>query len=200
MLPQLDSPRILDIGCGRGVPTIQLARLSNGQIIGLDIDAASLIECIRKIKENGLSKRVSALKCSMQEIDFPCEYFDIIWTEGSMQIVEFKRYLREWRRFLKPNGFLVVHCDSVNLARNLKTIPACGYRLLRHFRLSSDTWQREYFGPLEKFIQEVQREQINDPQILDFLAQAEKEVETYRANPTICASVFLIMQKLSGKK
>lgn len=200
MLPQIDSPRILDIGCGTGVPTLELARLSNGPIIGLDIDEASLNECIRKIKENGLSKRVSILKCSMQEMDFPCEYFDIIWTEGSIQIVGFEKYLRAWRQFLKPNRFLVVHCGSVNLARKLKAIPVCGYTLLRHFSLSSDTWQREYFGPLEKLIQKIEREQIDDPKIIDFLAQAEREVQTYRENPTISASVFLLMQKVSGTK
>ena len=35
LLPELDKPRILDIGCGSGVPTMELARLSNGEIIGL---------------------------------------------------------------------------------------------------------------------------------------------------------------------
>jgi len=29
ILPKLDKPRILDIGCGSGVPTMELARLSD---------------------------------------------------------------------------------------------------------------------------------------------------------------------------
>lgn len=33
MLPKLDKPRILDTGCGSGVPTIELARISNGFIV-----------------------------------------------------------------------------------------------------------------------------------------------------------------------
>lgn len=36
MLPKLDKPRILDIGCGPGGPTMELARLSGGSVIGLD--------------------------------------------------------------------------------------------------------------------------------------------------------------------
>ena len=56
MLPQLDRPRILDIGCERGVPTLEIAHLSSGQVIGLDIDEISLNECARKIKQEGLSK------------------------------------------------------------------------------------------------------------------------------------------------
>jgi len=38
MLPKLDKPCILDIGCGSGVPTVGLARLSGGEVIGIDID------------------------------------------------------------------------------------------------------------------------------------------------------------------
>jgi ubiquinone/menaquinone biosynthesis C-methylase UbiE len=37
MLPPLVEPRILDIGCGTGVATIELARLSGGIIVGVDI-------------------------------------------------------------------------------------------------------------------------------------------------------------------
>ena len=44
MLPPLEKPRILDIGCGSGVPSIVLARLSRGQVIGLDIDPSLLAE------------------------------------------------------------------------------------------------------------------------------------------------------------
>ena len=36
MLPQMDRPRILDIGCGSGIPTMELAKLSQGEITGID--------------------------------------------------------------------------------------------------------------------------------------------------------------------
>ena len=42
MLPQMDRPRILDIGCGSGIPTLELARLSQGEVIGIDIDQPAL--------------------------------------------------------------------------------------------------------------------------------------------------------------
>ncbi len=200
MLPHIDNPRILDIGCGRGVPTLELAHLSNGQIIGLDIDKTSVNECTRKIKERGLSKRVKTTRCSMQDMDFPCETFDIIWAEGSIRIVGFEKGLREWRRFLKPNGFLVVHDDSVDLIKKLKAIPVSGYRLLGHFRLSIDIWQREYYSPLARLIQKVRREQIDDPKVLDLLVQDEKWVDMCRTNPAMCASVFLLMQKVLGMR
>jgi len=169
----LDRPRILDIGCGRGDPTLELARLSQGEIIGIDIHQPSLDSLARKIEGAGLSSRVKAVNCSMFDMDFPDESFDIIWAEGSIWIIGFERCLKEWRRFLKPNGFLAVHemtwlrpnppkeiCDYwrgvypgiTTVPENLEQISGCGYDVIGHFTLPEDAWWIEYYGPLEKRI------------------------------------------------
>lgn len=73
-------------------------------------------------------------KCSFFEIDFPDESFDIIWAEG-LAFFSFEKRLKEWKRLLRTNGFLVVHDDSKNIPSKLKTIPTCGYKLINHFLL-----------------------------------------------------------------
>src|SRR4030042_4912787 len=71
MLPQLDKPRILDIGCGSGVPTMELARLSDGEVIGMDIDQG-LLDVLRENTEKaGLSDRVKVIKRSLFDMEFP---------------------------------------------------------------------------------------------------------------------------------
>ncbi|MBN2099628.1 MAG: class I SAM-dependent methyltransferase [Dehalococcoidia bacterium] len=122
MLPKMDKPRILDVGCGSGVPTLKLADLSNGHVTALDIDQKAIDSLKRKIKEAGLSSRVEAMKLSMSEMDFPKASFDIIWAEGSIDYVGFKRGLTEWRRFLKPKGCMAVHDHNSNLAQKLDDI------------------------------------------------------------------------------
>ena len=117
MLPQMDRPRILDIGCGAGIPTLELARLSQGEIIAIDIDQPALDIFARKIEEAGLTHRVQAINCSIFDMDFPDESFDIIWSEGSIYAIGFERGLREWRRLLKPGGFIVVHDEQFQLIR-----------------------------------------------------------------------------------
>jgi ubiquinone/menaquinone biosynthesis C-methylase UbiE len=195
MLPELDQPRILDIGCGSGVPTMELARLSDGQIIGLDIDPSLLDKLTKKIEEAGLSDRVKTLKCSMFELDFPDESFDIIWAEGSIARIGFERGLKEWRRFLKPNGFLVVHDEITNITQKLEQISGCGYDLLGHFTSSEDIWWTEYYRPLEKRIREMRKKYSDDPQALLELDKEQREVELFKANPRRCSSVFFVMQK-----
>ncbi|KPJ66567.1 MAG: hypothetical protein AMJ45_03680 [Syntrophobacter sp. DG_60] len=196
MLPELDKARILDIGCGSGVPTIELARLTNGQIIGLDIDQFLLDKLKGKVEEAGFSNRVKTVRCSMLEMDFPDESFDVIWSEGSISRIGFEKGLKEWRRFLKPNGFLVVHDDIKNTTNKLKQIPGCNYKLLGYFSLPEDAWWIEYYGPLERRIQELRIKYIDDPEALKALDKKQNEIDMFKKNPKSYGSVFFIMQKI----
>ncbi len=79
MLPRLEKPRILGIGCGIGDPTLELARLTRGEIIGIDIKQSALDRLRAKIEKAGLSHRMKDLNCSMFNMDFPDESFDVLW-------------------------------------------------------------------------------------------------------------------------
>ena len=95
MLPGLEKPRILDIGCGAGEPTLELARLTQGEITGIDINQPALDRLKIKIEKAGLSDRVQALNRSMFNMDFPDESFDILWSEGSIYNIGFARGLKD---------------------------------------------------------------------------------------------------------
>ena len=195
MLPKLEKPRILDVGCGSGVPTIELAKLSDGEIIGIDIKQSSLDELNRKIEEEGFSSRVKTMKCSLNEIDFPDESFDILWAEGSIWIIGFKKGLKEWRRLLKPNGFLVVHDEIKTVSNKLKKIPSYGYKLINHFQLLEDAWWTEYYRPLERRIKELSMK-YKDKEALKILKKHQNEIDMVKRNPKEHSSAFYIMQKL----
>ncbi|MFX1466936.1 MAG: class I SAM-dependent methyltransferase [Promethearchaeota archaeon] len=195
MLPQIDKPRILDIGCGSGVPTLELSRLSNGEIIGIDIDQTALDELNKNVKKLGLSNRVKAIKCSLFELEFPDESFDIIWGEGVLAPIGFERALKEWRRLLKINGFMVLHDDLPNKERKLKIIPECGYVLVNHFQLPDDAWWTEYYEPLEKRINDVRAKYKDDPKVLEVVNRYQNEINKCKKNPRACRSIFYIIQK-----
>jgi ubiquinone/menaquinone biosynthesis C-methylase UbiE len=216
MLPRLDKPSILDIGCGPGAPTLELARLSNGDVTGLDIHQPSLEELANKAKEAGLSERIKTINRSMFDLDFPDESFDIIWSEGSIYIIGFERGLKQWRRLIKPHGFLVVHemvwlnphppqeiskywkanypgISTVSV--KLKLVAKCGYRLLGHFKLPEDVWWVEYYEPLEKRINELRRKYSNDVAALAMLDKEQSEVELFKKYQKWYGSAFFIMQR-----
>jgi len=195
MLPKLGKPRILDIGCGSGVPTIELVRLGQGEVIGIDIDQPALDKLTRKIRGAGFFNRVQAVNCSMLNMVFPDDSFDIIWSEGSIFVIGFERGIREWKRFLKPNGFMVIHDEKGNVEEKLEQISKCCYKLLGYFILSEDTWWTEYFAPLEKLVAQSQTRCTDDRYTLEELSQARRELEMFKNYPERNNSVYFVMQK-----
>ena len=195
MLPEIDKPHILDIGCGSGIPTLELARLGEGEVIGIDIAQPALDEFNKKIKRARLANQVRAINCSMFDMDFQDESFDIIWSEGSIYAIGFEKGLREWKRFLKPGSFMVVHDEQGNVKEKLEQISKCGYELLGYFLLSQDTWLREYFAPLEKLVNEFQNKLTDDRKADEELHQAQVELDMFRKNPERNSSVYFVMKK-----
>jgi len=194
MLPQLDKPRILDVGCGSGVPTMELARLSNGEVIGLDIDQGLLDVLRGSVEKAVLSDRVKVVNCSLFDMEFPDESFDVVWAEGSIFVIGFKKGLQEWRRLLKPGGFMVVHDERGNVEEKLEQISSCGYGLLGYFELDEKMWWAEYFAPLEKLIFETREKYTDFPEVLEALYNAQREIDMFKKNPERNSSVFFIMK------
>jgi SAM-dependent methyltransferase len=195
LIPKLDRPRILDMGCGSGVPTMELARLGLGEVIGIDIHQPALDKLHRKIKDARLANRVQAVNCSILNTVFPSESFDIIWSEGSVFAVGFESGIREWRCLLRPNGFMVIHDEQGNVQEKLEHISRCGYKLIGCFRLSEDIWRTEYFAPLEKLVAESQASHTDEPHALEELNQARRELEMFKNNPERNNSVYFVIQK-----
>ena len=187
--------RILDIGCGSGIPTMELAKLSDGEIIAIDINKAVLDRLANKVKKAGLTNRVKIEKCSMLNMDFADESFDVIWAEGSINVIGFERGLKEWRRFLRTGGFLVVHDDISNLTEKREQISQCGYELIGHFVLSEDIWWDEYYAPLEKKCNELRAKHADDLEVIALLDGDQREVDAFKKNPELNSSVFFIMKK-----
>lgn len=216
MLPRLREPRILDIGCGSGAPTLELARISGGRVIGMDVHRPYLDDLTRRAEAAGLADRVTAVQGSMLSIGFPDESFDLIWSEGSIFVIGFDRGLEEWRRLICPDGFLVVHDvawlrtdppaelekfwseaypNIRTIPENLAAIPPRGYEVLGHFPLPHDAWWDEYYGPLEKRLVKLRETYVDNADALAAIEESEREIAMYRNYPGWYGSVFFVMRK-----
>ena len=216
MLPELHRPRILDVGCGEGTPTLELAGLSGGEVVGVDVDRASLDTLSEKIDRAGLSDRVRVVHASMLEMDFADESFDIVWAEGSVQFIGFKTALESLRRFIKPGRFLVVHemawlrddppQEIVDRWRRVfpeirtapeyvEQLPSLGYEPVYHFPLPEETWWIEHYGPVEERIRELRAKYRGDAEVQRTLDEEQREVDLYKRNAAWYGSAYLAMRK-----
>jgi ubiquinone/menaquinone biosynthesis C-methylase UbiE len=195
MLPDMPFPRILDIGCGSGVPTVELAKLSDGEITAIDIDQPALDRLISKIKKEGLADRIKVKNRSLINMDFPDASFDIIWSEGSIFVVGFEKGLKDWRRFLKTEGFLIVHDELGDLTEKQKKISQCGYELIDHFILSENIWWNEYFLPLDKKLRKMRAKHAYGGNTTAEMDNDQREIDKFKENVERNRSVYFIMRK-----
>ena len=216
MLPELRHPWILDVGCGPGTVTLELARLSGGQVFGLDIDLAALEGLTRRIDEQGLVGQVRLVHGSMFEIGFRDGSFDVVWSEGSLQFMGFEKALRAWRWLIRPAGFLVVHemawlqpdppqaivdrwqpvfAEISTVSGYAQQLPACGYRLIGHIALPQDFWWDNHYGIVEERIRALREEVGRDRAMQQILDGEQREVDLFREHARWYGSAFLVMQK-----
>ncbi|HHE41504.1 MAG TPA: class I SAM-dependent methyltransferase [Dehalococcoidia bacterium] len=199
--PLPERPLVLDIGCGTGRQTMELAMLTDGHIIGLDIFDWALDALSRKVVEAGLVGRVHTIKQSMMEMDFREETFDLIWAEGSLYIMGFENALSVCRRLLKRGGYLAaselcwLRDDPPEELRlflqreypgikmvgdNIQCIAETGYDLLGHFTLPDRAWWGDYYIPMRKRLKELRVKYTDCPNALALFAEADREMDMRR--------------------
>ena len=162
--------KIIDIGCGTGASTLILAKLLNAQITAVDFiqDFLKVLEC--RAAKMGLSEKISTHCCSMDELPFRDEEFDVIWSEGAIYNIGFEKGVKEWNRFLKVGGILIVSeitwiTDSrpLELQRHweneypetdvasskVNVLEKNGYSPIGYFVLPEHCWLENYYRPMQ---------------------------------------------------
>ncbi|MGV9172873.1 MAG: class I SAM-dependent methyltransferase [Promethearchaeia archaeon] len=210
------NPKILDIGCGTGAQTIELAKLSKGTLYALDLYQKYLDKLLEYAKQEKVSQYIKVLKKSMTDLDFENEFFDIIWSESSIFIVGFEKGLRDWKKFLKAKGYLVVsdviwfkdqrpqelekywaqeYPDIKTDQENIKIIKSVGYTLIKRFYIAEDEWWTNLYTPLQKKIKKLKKKYKDEPEIMEFLDHHQREIDLFRKYSDYYGYCFYIMRK-----
>ncbi|MCK4286722.1 MAG: class I SAM-dependent methyltransferase, partial [Candidatus Lokiarchaeota archaeon] len=196
-IPKIDKPSILDIGCGTGMPTLELVRLSNGEITGIDIDQGALDNLNLKIKQQGLSGRIKVYNRSVYDTKFENETFDIIWEEGVVHLLDLKKVLTECNRILKKMNSFMVMGEATNwINRKIKHFPKFGFKLIKKIPWEKECWWMEYYKPLEEKINILRKKYDN----LDKIEEVKRhvmEIEMVKKDPTEFDCVTYILQKIN---
>ncbi len=209
------APRILDVGCGPGAQTLDLAKATRGHVVAVDIHQPFLDRLSRSAESQGLGGRIEVRNESMFTMDFPDASFDLLWSEGSLYVIGFEEGLQGWRRFLKEDARIGVSelCwtrpSPPEEAREfweerypgirpvdeaLTIVRRLDYVLLGHFALPESDWWDGYYGPLEKRILELRERHAHDRDALDELDGEEREIRMVRKYPGVVGYEFYVLR------
>ncbi|HKJ61560.1 MAG TPA: class I SAM-dependent methyltransferase [Hyphomicrobiales bacterium] len=204
---------ILDVACGPGRQTMDLARLLPSAIItALDNHAPFLRDVRRKTTDAGVFNRVTAVEGDMNDLPAEPESVDLIWCEGAAYIMGLRNALESWKPFLKPGGRIALTepvwlrpdppAETVESFAEYPTmrdpqgcreiVTACGYKLLGDFVLPEQDWLN-YYEPMELRVAELRGKYADDPVGAVMLDKAQAEIDDYRRNSSWYGYMFLVM-------
>jgi SAM-dependent methyltransferase len=210
--------RILDIGCGTGAQTLDLARFSPANIIAVDFHPPFVEELNGRAAGLGVGARVRAYVGDMTRLDFPQGHFDLLWSEGAIYNMGFDAGLDAWRNLLRSGGHIVVselcwlapdppqECLDYlaseypavrTVAANREGVERSGYDLVGDFCVPSSSWWRDFYEPLGRNIVAFRSRHSGDGIADGIAAQSEREIDMFRRYSDWYGYVFFVMRKRS---
>lgn len=152
----------------------------------------------------------------MDKLPFAEEELDLIWSEGAIYNIGFERGLNEWRKFLKPGGYLAVSESSwftaerpeeihrfwMDMYPEIDTIPnkiaqiqRAGYVPVASFILPENCWTEHYYAPQVPVKEMFLHQYPGNEAAAELVASLRHEEELYRRYKEFYGYVFYIAKR-----
>jgi len=189
-LPDLNNPKILDIGCGSGVPTLWLAERYNGTITAIDTDNQLLAFLEQKIQRKEPSSRIETINVSFFDLITEPEWFDLILAEGFLNVVGFEMGFRKVIAKIKANGYFIIHDEYKDHDKKIELIHENNCKIVSSLLLDETIWWNDFYGQLDM--------EINKPEnahLRSLFINEINEIDQYKKNPSLFKSIYYVVLK-----
>lgn len=190
ILPKINNPKILDIGCGTGVPTLWLAENYGGIITAIDSDRDATDWLKEKILKKGLENKIIVVNISFYDLKQEQCFFDIILAEGFLNVTGFEAGFVKLIGMLKEGGYFIIHDEFKDHEMKCDFIRENDCDLAGTVYLDESVWWSEYYRQLEAEINSMDSKQVKD------LFKSElNELDYYRKDPISFRSIYYIINR-----
>ena len=209
--------KIADIGCGTGGQTMVLAKHTPGHITGIDL-FPGFIDLFNFNAQNlNLQNRVTGIVGAMENLPFQNEELDLIWSEGAIYNIGFEWGINEWRKLLKPGGFIAVseaswfteeRPDEINkfwhdaypeidtISNKVAQMQKAGYIPIATFVLPENCWIENFYAPQISAQQKFLEKHAGNETIARFIENERHEAELYYRYKKFYGYAFYIGKKI----
>jgi ubiquinone/menaquinone biosynthesis C-methylase UbiE len=209
--------KVLDVGCGTGGQTMVLAASVPARITGLDLFPAFIDLFNNNAKKLNFYDRVQGIVGSMDKLPFKNEELDLIWSEGAIYNIGFERGINEWRKFLKPGGYIAVsevswftekrpaeidnywqdaYPEIDTIANKVALMQKAGYVPVAVFVLPENCWIENFYVPQIPAQDIFLKKHAGNKTAEKFIVNERREAELYRKYKEYYGYVFYIGKKL----
>lgn len=215
--PLPDDARVLDIGCGPGMQTIDLAELlPRARITAVDLHPAFVQEARDRVRARGWNERVDVIEGDMRALPFQRASFDLLWCEGAAYVMGLPEALRAWTPLLRDGGRIAlteIAWLRGDVPRSLRRhweaeypaitdIEGCraharraGFTPIDDFVLPESAWWDDYYRPMQARLDELTRVHAEDPTALAVLEAHREEIAIYREYSAFYGYVFFVLER-----
>lgn len=197
-------PRILDLGCGAGAQTLNLAQLTAGHIVAVDIEPRLLEQLRAQLSQEHdppLRATIETRIGDMKRPQLPLSAFDLVWSEGALYNLGIERGLATCGYVLRPGGYLAFTeavwrtpqpAAEVRAAfadyEGMDDVPGViariesteSWSVETHFPLPARAWVEEFYAPMEREIERLRTAWGSNAEALALLEQLAAEPDMHR--------------------
>jgi cyclopropane fatty-acyl-phospholipid synthase-like methyltransferase len=189
-LPEFNNPKILDIGCGSGVPTLWLAEKYIGTITAIDTDKHLLDFLEQKIKSKKPSSRIETKNVSFFDLVTEPECFDLILAEGFLNVVGFEMGFKRVIAKIKKKGYFIIHDEYKDHGKKIELIHKNKCKVVSSLLLDEAIWWRDFYCQLEIEIYKPENAHLRSLFINEI-----NEIDQYKKNPSLFKSIYYVVLK-----
>jgi len=218
MVNRAEPLKIADIGCGTGASTLLLARLLEAKITAVDFLQDFLEVLEDRAGNSGLSEKITTLCCSMDNLPFGREEYDVVWSEGAIYNIGFEKGVAEWNRYLKMGGLLVAseitwitasrpselrkHWEGeypeIDVASSkIGILEKNGYSPIGYFTLPEHCWLDNYYRPMQNSFKDFLDRNGNSEEAVAIVESEVREIELYEKYRAYYSYGVYIARKVS---
>lgn len=210
-----DEPAVADIGCGTGSSALVLARELGVSIAALDL-FPQFIDILRE-RAADAHVRVDGMVGSMEQMPFAGQSLDLIWCEGAIYNIGFKRGMREWHSLLREGGYIAVteptwltdsrpeaitdfwndaYPEVMTLPQKVQVMMDAGYSPVAAFVLPDSCWTENYYIPQRAAQEKFLQLHSDQPFAAELVRNQRHEAEMYDRYKQYYGYVFYIGKKI----